>query len=895
MKKLYLLSVIILFINSTYAQIPQALTYQAVARNASGSAIINSNLSIRVSIKDVNATGPTLYSETHSVTTNQFGLFTVAIGTGLIQSGVFANINWATGSKFMKVEMDVTGGSSYIDMGTSQMLSVPYALFAGSVVGGSGGDDWGAQTAIANSTLTGDGTNSNPLGLAQQGAASGQTLKWNGSQWVPANDLVGTGGDNWGAQSVVTNSTLTGAGTFASPIGIAQQGATLGQTLKWNGAAWAPSNDLDNDAQTLGIAGNILTISNGNSITLPVAINYTAGTGINILGNIISNTGDISNSNELQTLSISGSQLTISGGNTVAIPIGTNYSAGTGIDITGNTISNSSPDQVVSITGTGGASVTGFYPNFNVNSTDAQTLSLNGSLLTILNGNSVTLPIGTTYTSGSGIGIIGNVISNTQPDQIVNITGGGATNVSGIYPNFTISSSDNNTTYSNGSGIDLTGTVFSLNAITDQTLDGNGSAGAPLKIAQQSAITGQTLKWNGTSWIPANDLDNDSQTLSINGSIISISSGNSINLPAPVSYTAGTGIGIAGTVITNTSPDQVVSLIGTGGTNVLGSYPNFTINSIDNDVQSLSLNGNNLSISNGNTLSLPLGTTYSAGTGIGIIGTIISNSAPDQIVTLVGTGATTITGAYPNFTINSVDTDTDTQTLSLNGNILAISNGNNVTLTTGSNYTAGSGISLTGTTFSNNAITDFTLSGNGTAGTPLKIAQQGATTGQVLQWDGTTWLPSTIAAAGAFGQSTTSVFGTLAITQTPTSAFTLVPGLTQTINIPAGYSIFITSGGGISTSSVLGTGYSVADIVLAIDGALNAAGGGYQRLTALNNGGLIGNFSYWALHLSPVLTPGLHTIEVRAAGANNGGSNFSVSGDATSVLQGELTITLIKN
>lgn len=88
-----------------HAQIPQAITYQAVARNASGSALINSTISIRISIKDLNATGTTLYSETHVATTNQFGLFTIAIGTGLIQSGVFATINWAVGSKFMKVEL----------------------------------------------------------------------------------------------------------------------------------------------------------------------------------------------------------------------------------------------------------------------------------------------------------------------------------------------------------------------------------------------------------------------------------------------------------------------------------------------------------------------------------------------------------------------------------------------------------------------------------------------------------------------------------------------------------------------------------------------------------------------------------------------------------------------
>ena len=990
MIKIYLLIIFSLVVVTVYAQIPQALTYQAVARNASGSAIINSNISIRVSIKDVNATGPTLYSETHSVTTNQFGLFTVAIGTGLIQSGVFANINWDIGSKFMKVEMDATGGSSYVDMGTSQMLSVPYALFAGSVVGGSGGDDWGAQTAVTNSTLVGNGLNSNPLGLAQQGAASGQTLKWNGSQWAPANDLVGTGGDNWGAQSVVSNSTLTGAGTFASPIGLAQQGATIGQTLKWNGSAWAPSNDLDNDAQTISLIGSSLTISNGNTVTFPSPINYSAGVGINIAGNIISNTGDLSNTNELQTLSVSSNQLTLSNGNTVTINAGTNYTAGTGIDVTGSIITNTSPDQIVSITGTGSAIVGGVYPNFTINASDAQTLSITGSQLTISNGNSINLPVQTPYTAGTGIGIAGSVISNLNPDQIVSLSGTGASSVSGAYPNFVINSIDNDiqtlsvlgnslsilngntvslpiqTPYTAGTGIGIVGAVIS-NLNPDQTvvLTGTGA----------TSITGTYPNFT------INSVDNDVQTLSITGNDLSILNGNTITLPTGATYTAGTGIGIVGTQISNLNPDQTVVLTGTGSTSISGTYPNFTINSIDtdNDAQTLSLAGNTLSISNGNFVTLPTGTTYTAGTGIGIAGNVISNSAPDQTVVLNGAGATTITlSAYPNFTISS----TDAQTLSLAGNILSISNGNNVTLPTGTTYSAGTGISLagtvfslsaitdatlsgngaatplkiaqqgatngqtlkwngatwlpandndnqtlsiagttlsltnggsvalpagtvysagsginlTGTTFNNNAQTDATLSGNGTVATPLKIAQQGATNGQVLQWNGTTWVAGSVPPPSTMGQSTTSVFGTSPLTINPgATTFVLIPNLSQTINIPSGYSILITTGGGVATSSGFGNAYSVADIAIFVDGIISA-NGGYQRLI-IENTTFAYSFKNWAIHMAPPgLTSGLHTISIRAADANQAGaSSFNVSGDNTSVLQGELTITLIKN
>jgi len=112
------------------AQAPESLNYQAVARNAAGSPLINSSVAVRISIHDGNATGTVVYSERDAATTNSFGLFSCAIGTGNVISGTFAGIDWANGTKFMQVELDPTGGSSYTDMGTTQLLSVPYALHA---------------------------------------------------------------------------------------------------------------------------------------------------------------------------------------------------------------------------------------------------------------------------------------------------------------------------------------------------------------------------------------------------------------------------------------------------------------------------------------------------------------------------------------------------------------------------------------------------------------------------------------------------------------------------------------------------------------------------------------------------------------------------------------------
>ena len=132
MKKLVLSSVVILlgiFIN---AQAPQKMSYQAVIRNSSGALVTNQAVGIRISILQGSATGSVVFSETYSPNpqTNANGLVTVEIGSGSTITGTFTVINWATGPYFLKTETDPTGGSNYTIVGTSQLLSVPYALHA---------------------------------------------------------------------------------------------------------------------------------------------------------------------------------------------------------------------------------------------------------------------------------------------------------------------------------------------------------------------------------------------------------------------------------------------------------------------------------------------------------------------------------------------------------------------------------------------------------------------------------------------------------------------------------------------------------------------------------------------------------------------------------------------
>jgi hypothetical protein len=116
------------------AQVPQGVGYQGVATDASGIELVNQAISIRASVLSGSAIGTVEWEETHATTTDTFGLFTLTIGQGTnTTNGVqasFADISWGTNTHFLKMEMDVTGGSSYSNMGTNQMMSVPYALYA---------------------------------------------------------------------------------------------------------------------------------------------------------------------------------------------------------------------------------------------------------------------------------------------------------------------------------------------------------------------------------------------------------------------------------------------------------------------------------------------------------------------------------------------------------------------------------------------------------------------------------------------------------------------------------------------------------------------------------------------------------------------------------------------
>jgi hypothetical protein len=130
MKKLYACFIALVFIAGVFPQSPEKMSYQAIIRNSSEQLIKDASIGIQLSILQGSASGTAVYIERHFPTSNSNGLVTIEIGEGIETSGNFESINWANGPFFLKIETDLNGGSNYTITGTSQLLSVPYALYA---------------------------------------------------------------------------------------------------------------------------------------------------------------------------------------------------------------------------------------------------------------------------------------------------------------------------------------------------------------------------------------------------------------------------------------------------------------------------------------------------------------------------------------------------------------------------------------------------------------------------------------------------------------------------------------------------------------------------------------------------------------------------------------------
>ena len=265
MKKLYTLVVAAMITATTFAQAPSKMSYQAVVRDASDVLVTNQAVGMQVSILQGSFTGTPAYVETHSPSTNINGLVSIEIGSGTVVSGTFNSIDWGNGPYFIKTETDPTGGTSYTIKGTSQLLSVPYALranIADSVVGGSAVGPQGPIGLTGPQGLKGDTGAVGPQGPIGLTGPQGPIGLTGATGPQGATGPAGTNGTNGidgavGATGPQGPIGLTGATGPQGATGLLSNGAAAGNTPYWDGSQWVVNNsNIHNNGSGIGMGTN---------------------------------------------------------------------------------------------------------------------------------------------------------------------------------------------------------------------------------------------------------------------------------------------------------------------------------------------------------------------------------------------------------------------------------------------------------------------------------------------------------------------------------------------------------------------------------------------------------------------------------------------------------------
>ena len=229
-----------------FAQAPNLLNYQGVARNAVGNPLPNQAMNLRLSVHNLSASGMVVYSETRPITTNLGGLFSVQIGSAGTTSstGTLGSVNWLSGDKYLQVEIDPASNNNYLNLGTVQLVSVPYAF---------------------NAATAGNATTANKLAAPKNinGVAFDGSADISIAAAASAELLTGTN-----IKSTVTGSSLTSLGTLTNltvtnPIAGSVTGnaatATLASTVTTNA-------NLSGDVTSVGNATTVKQI-NGTALS----------------------------------------------------------------------------------------------------------------------------------------------------------------------------------------------------------------------------------------------------------------------------------------------------------------------------------------------------------------------------------------------------------------------------------------------------------------------------------------------------------------------------------------------------------------------------------------------------------------------------------------------------
>jgi hypothetical protein len=289
MKKILFAVGIVLGSHLAFAQVPEKMSYQAIVRNTGGQILANQSVGIRASILQGSPAGAAVYSERLTGNTNANGLLTLEIGSGTVLTGTFNTINWSTGSYYLKTETDPTGGTNYTITGTSQLLSVPYAMYAKTAGGGGGSFAIPYTNTVNNAgtlfSLINDGDGTSVEGVNNTTTSSVASVRGIVSNTAPGGFSSGVRGINNGTGGLGVGVWGSQAGSGWGVYGVTPDGLGVYGNSSANGyGVYANSNTGTglNATSNNGTPANIAIFNNANNNSVLNANTVGNGTVVNV-------------------------------------------------------------------------------------------------------------------------------------------------------------------------------------------------------------------------------------------------------------------------------------------------------------------------------------------------------------------------------------------------------------------------------------------------------------------------------------------------------------------------------------------------------------------------------------------------------------------------------------
>ncbi|WP_137904485.1 beta strand repeat-containing protein [Chryseobacterium sp. 2VB] len=453
MKKILLLFWILIGFFMGLSQAPEKMSYQAVMRNGSGQLLVNQAIAVKVSILQGSPAGAAVYSERLTGNTNANGLISLEIGTGTVLTGTFATINWPAGSYYLKTETDPAGGTSYTIVGTSQLLSVPYAMYAKSAGGGGGSFAIPYSTTVNNASALfslindGDGTSLEGInntttsnisavrGIVNSASPGGFSSAVrginNGTGGLGVGVYGSQAGSGWGVYGVTPNGLGVYGNASANGTGVyANSNTGTGLTATSNNGIPASISIFNNANNNVALSAS--SVGNGTVINVTTSGNGTgvrsstgAGFGLHGITSAQTSAGVVGDNNGggeavvgRTTSDIAGAVVgrNDGGGYGVRGFVATNTS-GTGIGVYGQVGLNNSTGRA------------GRFENFNNTNTDANTFEVasngNGNIPDNTKGNAASFVLNNTNSVGAAVrGEVNTIFGNFGAAAIFGVSSG---------------------------------------------------------------------------------------------------------------------------------------------------------------------------------------------------------------------------------------------------------------------------------------------------------------------------------------------------------------------------------------------------------------------------------------------------------------------------------------